>query len=283
MAQAKLPFTIKALIKITRFWNLVIIAVAQLFTAYCLVGYFTVLDWKLYILSISTTLIAAAGYIINDYYDVKIDLINKPERVVVGKSIRRRYALFFHWALSVLGVMLGFILNWKIGAINIFSASLLWWYSNFLKRQPFAGNFSIALLTGLSVYQVAVLFDPFNKLIIAYTCFSFFITLIREIVKDMEDWRGDNTFGCQTLPIVWGMRKTKSFIYILIVVNLLGIVYLNNLFIGFELWMLSVFIFIPIAFLIFRLAKADTVKDFYYLSFYCKLILVAGIFSMLVI
>jgi 4-hydroxybenzoate polyprenyltransferase len=99
----------------------------------------------------------------------------------------------------------------------------------------------------------------------------------------MEDWRGDNTFGCHTLPIVWGMRKTKSFIYILITVNLLGIVYLNNLFTGFPLWMLSVFIFIPVTFLMFRLAKADTVKDFYYLSFYCKLILVAGILSMLLI
>jgi 4-hydroxybenzoate polyprenyltransferase len=248
-----------------------------------LIGYFTVLHWKLYALSASTILIAAAGYIINDYYDVKIDLINKPDRVVVGKSMRRRYALFFHWVLSILGVLLGFMLNWKIGAINVFSGFLLWWYSNFLKRQPFAGNLAIALLTGLSVYQVAVLFDPLNKLIIAYSCFSFFITLIREIVKDMEDWRGDNTFGCQTLPIVWGIRRTKSFIYILITINLLGIVYLNDLFIGFQLWMLTVFIFIPIAFLIFRLAKADTVKDFYYLSFYCKLILVAGIFSMLVI
>jgi 4-hydroxybenzoate polyprenyltransferase len=283
MAEARQPFTFKALLKITRFWNLVIIAVAQIFTAYCLIGYFTVLHWKLYALSASTILIAAAGYIINDYYDVKIDLINKPDRVVVGKSMRRRYALFFHWVLSILGVLLGFMLNWKIGAINVFSGFLLWWYSNFLKRQPFAGNLAIALLTGLSVYQVAVLFDPLNKLIIAYSCFSFFITLIREIVKDMEDWRGDNTFGCQTLPIVWGIRRTKSFIYILITINLLGIVYLNDLFIGFQLWMLTVFIFIPIAFLIFRLAKADTVKDFYYLSFYCKLILVAGIFSMLVI
>lgn len=283
MTEPRQPFTIKALIKITRFWNLVIIALAQIFTAYCLVGYFSVLYWKLYGLCLSTIVIAAAGYIINDYYDVKIDLINKPDRVVIGISMRRRYALFFHWALSIFGVMLGFVLNWKIGLINIFSGFLLWWYSNFLKRQPFAGNLAIALLTGLSVYQVAVLFDPANKLIIAYSCFAFFITLIREIVKDMEDWRGDNTFGCQTLPIIWGMRKTKSFIYILIAFHLVGILYLNYIYVGFKLWMLSAFILFPIAFLIFQLTKADTVRDFYYLSFYCKLVLVAGIFSMLLI
>src|SRR6185436_376966 len=143
MAEALQPFTLKALIKVTRFWNLLIIALAQLFTAYCLVGYFSVLSWKLYALSVSTTLIAAAGYIINDYYDIKIDLINKPDRVVVGKSMRRRYALFFHWLLSLMGVSLGFLLDWKIGLINTFSGFLLWWYSNFLKRKPFVGNFSI--------------------------------------------------------------------------------------------------------------------------------------------
>lgn len=283
MAEPRQPFTLRALLKITRFWNLVIIALAQVFTAYCLVGYFSVLYWKLYGLCLSTILIAAAGYIINDYYDVKIDLINKPDRVVVGKGMRRRYALFFHWMLSLAGLIIGFVLNWKIGLINGFSGFLLWWYSNFLKRQPFAGNLAIALLTGLSVYQVAVLFDPTNKLIIAYSCFAYFITLIREIVKDMEDWKGDNTFGCQTLPIVLGMRKTKSFIYFLMAAHLAAIVYLNDRYVGFEFWMLSVFIYIPVLFLISRLVVADTVKDFYYLSFYCKLILVAGIFSMLLI
>jgi 4-hydroxybenzoate polyprenyltransferase len=283
MSDGRQPFTLRALIKVTRFWNLVIIVLAQFFTAYCLVGYFTVLNWRLYLLSVSTALIAAAGYIINDYYDVKIDLINKPERVVVGKSMRRRYALFFHWMLSILGVAAGFLLDWKIGVINIFSGFLLWWYSNFLKRKPFVGNFSVALLTGLSVYQVAVLFDPFNKMIIAYSFFSFFVTLVREIIKDMEDWKGDNTFGCQTLPILWGIRRTKIFIYTLILIHVTAIVSFNSLYLFFQIRILTFFIFIPILLLILLLVRADTVKSFYYLSFYCKIILVAGIFSMLLI
>ena len=99
----------------------------------------------------------------------------------------------------------------------------------------------------------------------------------------MEDWRGDNTFGCQTLPILWGIRKTKVFIYALIVFNVAAIIYFNNLYLGFEVRVLAFFIFIPILLLILRLVKADTVKDFYYLSFYCKVILVAGIFSMLLV
>jgi len=283
MPGSRQPFTIEALFKITRFWNLAIIVLAQVFTAYFLVGPDTILVWQLYVLTLSTTVIAAAGYIINDYYDVKIDLINKPERVVVGKSIRRRYALFFHWALSIIGVALGFLLSWKIAAINFITGFLLWWYSNFLKRQPLAGNFVVALLTGLSVYVVAVLFDPFNKLILSYSFFSFFITLVREIIKDMEDLKGDNTFGCQTLPILWGIRKTKVFIYVLMLLHLIAIVYLNSLYIGLDSWILVVFIFFPIFFLVLQLATSDTIKDFSRLSLYSKIILLLGVLSMAIL
>ncbi|HRG11438.1 MAG TPA: UbiA family prenyltransferase, partial [Cyclobacteriaceae bacterium] len=100
-------------------------------------------DWKLLVLAVSTAIIAAAGYIINDYYDIKIDLINKPDRVVIGKGITRRYALFFHTFLSVTGIALGFLLGLRMAAIHVISAFLLWWYSNNLKRQPFIGNFVV--------------------------------------------------------------------------------------------------------------------------------------------
>jgi 4-hydroxybenzoate polyprenyltransferase len=283
MPEDRQPFTLVALFKITRFWNLVIIGFAQFFAAYFLVGYYTVLDWRLYILSGSTVLIAAGGYIINDYYDVKIDLINKPERVVVGKSIRRRYALLFHTILSVLGVAFGLLLSWKIGLINFISGFLLWWYSNFLKRQPLVGNIAVAVLTGLSVYVVAVLFDPFNKLIIGYAFFSFFITLLREIIKDMEDLKGDNTFGCKTLPIVLGIRKSKTFMYLLAMINLGFIVWFNFSYVGLASWMLAVFILMPVILILIGLSAADTVKDFYRLSQCCKIVLLLGVLSMIFI
>jgi 4-hydroxybenzoate polyprenyltransferase len=283
MPKDRQPFTIIALFKITRFWNLAVIGFAQFFTAYFLVGYYTVLDWRLYMLSASTVLIAAGGYIINDYYDVKIDLINKPERVVVGKSIRRRYALLFHTVLSVMGVAVGLVLSWKIGFINFLSGFLLWWYSNFLKRQPLVGNIAVAVLTGVSVYVVAVLFDPFNKLIIGYALFSFFITLLREIVKDMEDLKGDNTFGCKTLPIVLGIRKSKTFMYLLAMINLAFIAWFNYSYIGLASWMLAVFILMPVILILIGLYAADTVKDFYRLSQCCKIVLLLGVLSMIFI
>ena len=144
-------FSLLALIRLTRFWNLVIIAMAQYMAACFLIDSNLLWDWRLLVLAASTTIIAAAGYIINDYYDIKIDLINKPDRVVIGKGITRRYALFFHTTLSGIGIALGLLLGLRIAAIHFVSVFLLWWYSNNLKRQPFIGNLNVALLTGVSV------------------------------------------------------------------------------------------------------------------------------------
>jgi 4-hydroxybenzoate polyprenyltransferase len=266
--------------RLTRIWNLVIIAFAQYFTAAFLIDFRTILDPRLFILSASTVMIAAAGYVINDYYDIKIDLINKPQRVVIGKSITRRYAILFHTLLSILGVALGFLLSWKIAAVNFTSATILWWYSNNLKRQPFIGNFVVALLTGIAIWLVDSLYKTGHMLIITYASFAFFMTLIREIIKDMEDLKGDHTFGCQTLPIVWGMRRTKYAIYGILVVFLMTLMLFNSYFEGLPVDYFLLFLFLPLLVFVVRLTGADTRKDFAWLSGFCKIILLLGIFSM---
>jgi 4-hydroxybenzoate polyprenyltransferase len=276
-------FTIAGFIKLTRFWNLLIIAFAQYFTAAFLIGFEKIYDLNLFLLSASTTIIAAAGYIINDYYDVKIDLINKPERVVIGKEIARRYALLFHSVLSIMGIAVGFLLNWKIGVINFFSTFLLWWYSNDLKRQPFIGNFVVALLTGLSIYLINILYGIDQPLVGIYSIFAFTMTLIREIVKDIEDLKGDNTFGCKTLPIIWGNRKTKFLLYFLMASLFTSVVYINQLYHQLPLLYFAACLFVPLLFLFARLVRADTKKDFYYLSQWCKVIMLLGIVSMVFI
>jgi 4-hydroxybenzoate polyprenyltransferase len=275
---------LQSLLRISRFWNLLIIAVAQYFTVAFLVDYHKLLDWHLLALSASTTIIAAAGYIINDYYDVKIDLINKPERVVVGRGVSRRHAILLHSGLSVIGILLGLILSWKIGAINFFSVFMLWLYSNLLKRQPFVGNFVVAFLTAGSIAIPWLLYPFAGKTnILIYTLFAFFTTLVREIIKDMEDLKGDNTFGCKTLPIVWGLRKTKNLIYLLTITFVASVFLIDTLVEPLPMLYFSAFLFAPVAWLMIRLVRADTKKDFYQLSQLCKLIMVLGIFSMALI
>ena len=99
----------------------------------------------------------------------------------------------------------------------------------------------------------------------------------------MEDLKGDNSFGCKTLPIVWGIRKSKSFVYLLAMINLGFIAWFNFSYIGLANWILAVFIVLPVALLIIGLSAADTVKDFYRLSQYCKIVLLLGVFSMIFI
>ncbi len=281
--ESVLPFSLSALFRLTRFWNLLIIGFAQYFTAFFLIGFHTVKDWRLLVPSASTIMIAAAGYIINDYYDVKIDLINKPERVVVGKSIPRRYAILLHTFLSLTGVAFGLLLSWKIAVINFFSAFLLWFYSNNLKRQPFVGNLTVALLTGLSIALINWLYHTDLVLINIYASFAFFMTLVREIIKDMEDLKGDTTYGCKTLPIVLGFRKTKTVLYSLLALFVLSVVLIHFFSNPLPIYYFIGFLFFPLSVLFLRLVRADTKNDFYQLSTLCKMIMLLGILSMALI
>jgi 4-hydroxybenzoate polyprenyltransferase len=272
---------IAAFLKLTRTGNLFIIALAQYFTAWFLVGEYTIKDPRLFLLSVSTILIAAAGYIINDYFDIKIDLINKPDRVIVGKSIiTRRYAIFFHVALSFIGILMGTYLSLLIGVINLFSVSLLWFYSSNFKRQPFIGNLTVAFLTGMSVYIIEILYPPHHALIVIYAVFAFFMTLVREIIKDMEDLKGDHTFGCRTLPIIWGLRRTKIFVYFIIVIFLAIAFLVNQRYTQIYFYYFAGLLLLPLIMLIIGLARADMKRDFYLLSTFCKVIMLLGIMSM---
>jgi 4-hydroxybenzoate polyprenyltransferase len=267
-------------LRLTRVGNLLILALSQYFTAIMLISAKNVLDLRFLLLVIATGMIAAAGYIINDYYDVKIDLVNKPERVVIGKGITRRYAILFHTLLSVTGVAIGVYLDWRIGVINFFSAFLLWWYSNDLKRQPFIGNLVVAILTAMAIIIVDALYRTGNPLIFIYAVFAFFMTIVREIIKDMEDLKGDDTFGCKTLPIIWGLRKTKFFIYAIMALFVIAVVWINFFYVKLPEMYFLIFLAVPMVILLVTLIRADTKKDFSQLSTFCKLILLLGVISM---
>lgn len=271
---------LQALVRLTRLWNLLIIGMAQYCTAGLLISTDLLTDPRLLVLALSTILIAAGGYAINDYYDVKIDLINKPERVVVGKTLSRRSVLLFHSLNSMAGTALGFLLSWPIGVVNFTSAFLLWLYSNALKRMPFVGNFAVALLTGMSILVVNLLFTPLLTVVVVYALFAFFMTLIREIIKDMEDLKGDDTFGCRTLPIIWGLRNTKLFIYLLIVLFSIVVIAIHWQVTPMPVWFFTGFLLMPMGVLVAWLIRADTRKDYHLLSQFSKLIMLAGIFSM---
>jgi len=268
--------------------NLLLIALCQVLVQTCLLQpgkpvRVILVQESFYLLLLSTFCVAAAGYIINDYYDIKIDAINKPGRLVIGKTINRRQAILAHLLLTGIGVIVGAVLNWRVGLINLGAALLLWGYSARFKKKLLIGNILIAILSGVMLLVVAVNVGSDNKAVWAYALFSFVISLIREIIKDMEDIKGDASFNCQTLPIVVGIPRAKWVLYALLIIFfvtiLAAIAYRReDPFFGF--YMLF-FILMPGAFLVNALFKADRRRDFSRLSRWCKGLMFMGILSML--
>ena len=277
----------KPLLTLIRARNLVLVVLSQALVQACLlsagVNWGKVLESGFLALTFSTVCIAAAGYIINDYYDVKIDAINKPERLLVGRVIRRRRAMFAHLILSFIGIVTGAILMVPVGLINLGAVLLLWGYSARLKKLLLIGNITIALLSASMLLVVAVYNDMLNNTTLGYALFAFLISLIREIVKDIEDMRGDATFDCRTLPIVAGMRGAKLVLYPLIAIFqavLIAAVLHPSTPLLFDIYMLLL-VLAPSIWMLVKLVRADRKQDFSYLSNLNKLIMLMGILSML--
>ena len=254
-------------------------------------------------LVLASLFIAAAGYIINDYFDINIDEINKPGRMVVGRIISRRWAIAWHFMLSAAGVLLTalavpFLQKWYLVLANMGVVALLWLYSTNFKKQLLVGNIVIALLTAwtllivfFSKVTVADAFglgarhhDKFFRLAALYASFAFIATLIREAIKDMEDLPGDEKYGCRTMPVVWGVNSTKVYVAVWLIVLLSLLIAVQVYIMQFQWWAAVVYcfalLFVPVLLIFYQLFRARSVAQFHRLSTWIKLVMLAGILSM---
>lgn len=258
-----------------------------------------------WLLSLSSVFIAAAGYIINDYFDLNIDRINKPARIVVERIIKRRWAIIWHWVFSFAGVLLGFYVGWRAGAFWIGPANLacvvaLWLYSTTFKKKLLIGNILISLLTAWVVlvvgfathYRLVTNLEVYgfmyaSKLLrftFLYAGFAFIICLVREVVKDIEDMNGDAKYGCKTMPIVWGVSVSKLFagtwLFVLAAAMLIVFVYILQ----FRWWYTAIyclfFVIGPLFYVILKLFRAEQTSDFSAMSKWIKVVMFTGILSM---
>ena len=272
-----------------RWQNLSIIVFTQYFTRFFLIRDKSlsfrhlveiILDKNIFLIALSTVLIAASGYIINDYYDIKIDLVNKPDRVVIGRYVKRRWALMINQVFNGLGILLGLFISRKVALVNLTAVFCLWLYANQLKRLAFWGNFMVAILTGFSLLILAVYYPGHQREVWVYAIFSFFITLIREIIKDMEDVKGDEKHGCRTLPIIWGIARTKLLVYVLIASFITTLFILATQLPNQRIAYIFLVMMLPMGFLTYRLVYADKPRDFAFLSDACKVIMLIGVLTM---
>lgn len=260
----------------------------------CLTG----LHW--WLMAAATVLIAASGNVVNDIFDQDIDLHNRPDERIIGPIITEDAAWRLYYVLSGLGLGLGILLAYLLGNTSnglVFLLALggLWFYSYSYKRQFLIGNVVVAFLAGLTVY-LPLLFEmqcdpqgwrllPWMPFIAAYAFFATLSTLIRELVKDMEDMDGDARLGCSTVPIVAGIKATKAIVVVLTLV-LMGAVARYQFVKWEENDMLSFLIIIavvqvPAILLIRSVVAAEGGEGFHLASRWAKWMMVGGISTML--
>jgi len=257
------------------------------------------------LLSLSSVLIAAAGYIINDYFDLDIDRVNKPEKIVVEKIIKRRWAIIWHWIFSGFGMLIGFYLSWKlrnifIGPSNTLCVLLLWFYSTTFKKKLLIGNLLISFLTAwvigvlyLCEFRIHRFVDPefhgalsrIYKFAVVYASFAFIISLVREVIKDMEDMKGDARYGCRTMPLVWGLNAAKFFCVCCLTVLVAALIFIQFYVLQFGWWITIGFtcflVIFPILRILKKLSGATEPAQFHQLSKMIKSVMMMGILSMI--
>ena len=302
----------KAFLQLIRWPNLVFIALTQCLFYFCVFESFIIFpgygqrNLLFYLLVAASVFIAAAGYIINDYFDLHIDSINKPKKVIVDRVIKRRWAIIWHFVLSAAGLLLSLIISYKTGSwiivlVNIFCVILLWFYSTTFKKKLLSGNIIIAALTAWVIIVVYFFaganigiwqhssnaFDArrFFKFCMLYAGFAFIVSLIREAVKDMEDMDGDAKYNCKTMPIVWGVPSAKVFtaVWLIVCIGAVAIVQLYAWQSGW--WWITAYsiilIVLPMIFILKKLHEASLPADYHKLSSQIKYVMLAGILSML--
>lgn len=264
--------------------------------------------WYDFVLLVAATLfITAGGYVINDYFDIKTDLINKG-KVIVGTKIPRRMAMMYHNIFNIIGVAAGFYISWKagyimMGALFLIVSGLLYFYSASYKRQFLIGNIIVAILTAMvpllvvfyewpalyRYYAVNAVNVPAINIIFywvgGFALFAFLTTLTREIIKDIEDFEGDVAYGRNTVPVVLGILTSKIVSVGLIVLTII-LLYLTWFFFindKITLIYLNAGIVVPLLFVIYRVLKSQNRKQLHSASSFMKIVMLTGILYSVVV
>ncbi|MDO5981889.1 geranylgeranylglycerol-phosphate geranylgeranyltransferase [Flavivirga spongiicola] len=293
-------------LNLIRWKNLLMIALVQLLIKYAFLEPFgaqiSLTPLGITLLILSTISIAAAGNIINDIYDVETDFVNKPDKLIIGKSISEKTAYNLFIAFNVIGVGIGFYISHLVGKSPFFSifviiSALLYVYATYLKRTLLIGNIVISILVALSIIIVGVFellpgITPQNQqmqlmyfnTVLDYAIFAFIINLLREIAKDIEDIDGDYKVGMKTLPIVIGRDRATKVLFVLSFVPLFTIAYytINSLYKN-QIAVIYFLLFIigPLLYICIKTYSATTKNDHHHISNILKLVMLFGMLSLL--
>ena len=277
-----------SLFSVIRGYNIHVIVIAQYLASMFIMAHHlpiqeVALDPKLFLIVISTALAIASGYLINNFYDSEKDLINRPRKTLLDNYVSQKTKLGVYFTLNFLSVIIASAVSFK--AVLFFSLYIfvLWMYSHKLKRYPFLGTLTAGFVAILPFFIIFVYYKNFEAVIFVQAVFLFFIILIRELVKDLENLKGDFTFDYSTIPVKYSISFTKRLISILVISTIIPalilIVYFDS---GYMDYYFLLCVILLIVFL-FQLWRSEQKIHYLILHNLLKFILVLGVFSIVLI
>ena len=279
---------IASLFSVIRGYNIPVIILAQYLSAIFILSpsnaaLSIILDFELFILVIASTLTIASGYIINSFYDSKKDLINKPNKSKLDQLVSQSTKLYVYFGINFFVFLITFFISWR--AVLFFSVYifLIWFYSHKIKKYAVVGNLMSAILAVLPFFAILLYYKNFYEVIFFHASFLFILLLIKDIVKDLENIKGDLPNNYQTIPIVYGEEKAKTLITILLLLTIIPVYFLINI---YDIGYMDVYFYFSFMVFIFfyrKLVKSNQKNQYLQLHNILKIIIVAGVFCIILI
>jgi len=277
-----------SMFSVVRGYNILVVIIAQYLTAVYILAHdkpvrSVLLDLNLFMLVAASALTIAGGYIINNFYDSEKDLINRPQKSMLDRLVSQNTKLSFYFVLNFFAAIMASYVSFK--AVVFFSVYIfaIWFYSHKLKRLPFIGNLTSAILTITPFFAIFLYYKNFESVIFVHAIFLFLIISMRELTKDLENIKGDLALDYQTIPIVYGEKASKIMLTILAVLTLIPTYLLLT---RFEIGHMNYFFYLCIVLLfifLILLWKSKTKTHYLILHNILKFIIVLGVFSILLL
>lgn len=279
---------ILSLFSVVRGYNIPVIVLAQYLSSIFILApekraLDVILDWRLFIIVFVSTLTIASGYIINNFYDSEKDLINRPNKSMLDRLVSQKTKLQVYFGLNFLATALAYIISWRAALFFAVYIFLIWFYSHKLKKYPIIGNLTASLLAVLPFFGILLYFKNFYHVIFAHATFLFLLILIREMIKDLENIKGDVANDYQTIPVRFGEKISKQLITVLTVSTVIPVFILID---RYDVGYMDIYFYISLIVLIFfilKLWKSQTQNEYVQLHNILKSLIVAGVFCIVLI
>jgi 4-hydroxybenzoate polyprenyltransferase len=291
MASRKTRLTrmkILSMFSVVRGYNIPIIALAQYLSAIFILApeeraLDVLLDLNLFFIVLASSLTIASGYIINNFYDAQKDLINRPKKSMLDRLVSQGTKLRVYFVLNFTVALLALLVSWRAAVFFSGYIFLIWFYSHKLKRYPLIGNLTAAVLAVLPFFGILMYFKNFYQVIFAHATFLFLLILTRELIKDLENIKGDIVADYRTIPVMFGERTAKTIIMTLTFLSVIPVYLLIEV---YDVGYMDMYFYggmIVIIYFLGLLWKAGTQKDYLRLHNILKFLIVTGVFCIVLI